>query len=230
MKFDHYSIVARIFPAVLSSIPFFVLDFYYLGPTLGQFWEQLLAIQIVSDVTISLAFLYLLVQASRYISKGLFQSKMFNDNLSFPTTNYLLHLDSHYSPEYTAKIHAKIRADFKIKIPSREQELNDTERSRKLIAEAVGQIRARVKDGHLTAQHNAEYGFSRNLAGGAIIAFFISLIDGLLFGRLFYNTTALWISGIMAILYLLIILFSRKIISAFANDYAKKLIEEYMSG
>lgn len=229
MKFDSYSITARIFPAILSSVPFFVLHFYYLRPTLGQFWDDLLTAQIVSDITIALVFLFLLIQVSRYISKEFFEKSMFADGLSLPTTDYLLHLNSHFSPEYTIKIHAKIKSDFDIEIPSAKEEATDTKRSRKLITEVVGQIREKVGDGRLVSQHNAEYGFSRNLAGGSVAALFISLVDVGVFWFIFNNPVALWLSAILSTIYLLAILFSRKIILAFGNHYAQKLIEEYMS-
>lgn len=229
MKFDSYTITARVFPAILSSVPFFVLHFYYLRPILGQFWTELLAVQIVSDITIVLVFLFLLIQMSRYISKEFFEKRMFVDGLYLPTTNYLLHLDSHFSPEYTAKIHAKVKDNFDINIPSAKDEEAYTQQSRKLISEAVGQIRTKVGDGRLVSQHNAEYGFSRNLAGGAIIAFMVSFLDIAVFGFIFYNLTAFWLSIIIALIYLLLVLFSKKIILAFGNSYAQKLIEEYMA-
>ena len=193
MKVDSYTITARLLPGVLSSIPFFVLHFFYLRPVLGSFWGELLAVQITSDATILIAFLFLLIQISRHISKELFEKRLFAGGLRLPTTDYLLHMDSHFSREYTDRIHAKIKADFGIEIPSREQESKNHERSRKLINEAVSHVRAKVGAGTLVGQHNAEYGFVRNLAGGAVVALVVSLVDIAVFSSI-SNMRALWIS------------------------------------
>ena len=64
---------ARVFPAILSSFPFFVLHFFYLSPKLGQFWGDLLDVKIVSNVTVALVLLFFLMQLNRYISKTVFE-------------------------------------------------------------------------------------------------------------------------------------------------------------
>lgn len=228
MKINSYTIIARLFPGIISVIPFFVLHFYFLRPSLGQFWGELLTLRVTSEITILAAFLFLFIQTSRYISKTLFEKIIFKNGLLLPSTNYLLYLDSHFSAEYTSLIRSKIKKDFKITLPSKQKEIEDDEKSRKRITEAVGHIRNKIGKGVLIGQHNAEYGFFRNLAGGAIIALIISIIDLSVF-ILSFNEIALWISAVMVMIYILIILFSKKLIIISGNDYAKKLIEEYMS-
>ncbi len=228
MKLNSYQLTARIFPAIITSVPFYVFHFFYLSPTLGQFWGDLLGIQVVSDATIILALLFLFIQLNRYVSKQLFQNKIFGGGLTFPTTDYLLHLDSHFSPQYTVQIHAKIKKDFDIAIPSREEEERDSTLARKIINEAIGRVRTKVGDGKLVGQHNAEYGFARNLAGGAVIALFMSGADTVFFGIL-HNATATWFSAALTALYFIIVISSRKMITAFGHHYADKLIEEYMA-
>ena len=228
MKFDSYSITGRVFPAILVSLPFFTLHFFYLVPKIGEFWEAFLALQIVADVTVPLVLLYLLMQLSRYVSKKLFEEKIFADGLAFPTTDYLLHLDTHFSSSYTAAIHKKIEKDFNIKIPSSVREVRDSQSSRKAIFEAISHIRGVVGNGNLVGQHNAEYGFVRNLAGGSAIAFVMSIIDAGLFYWIIPNETAFWVSIVLVILYLVYLLFAKKLITSFGHDYAKVLIQEYM--
>lgn len=229
MKFNRYNLIARFIPALLSVIPFFVLHYFYLKPILNQFWGELLGIQIISDVTISFVFFFALVQISRYISKELFEKNMFDNGLSLPTTEYLLHLSSQFSPEYTLKVHTKIKADFGIEIPPIDYESSNGERSHKIITEAVSHIRAKVKEGNLTGQHNAEYGFARNMAGGTIIASVMSLINVSIFTILYPDKTALWVSIILAFLYITVMFLAKKMIISFGNSYAKILIQEYMS-
>src|SRR5260370_20415923 len=87
MKIDSYTLTARIFPGILSAIPFFILHFYYLRPVLGQFWGELFAVKITSDATILVAFLFLHIQISRYISKEFFEKRIFKSGFSLPTTD-----------------------------------------------------------------------------------------------------------------------------------------------
>lgn len=229
MKFDSYTLTARIFPSLLTSIPFFVLHFFYLRPILGQFWDQLLGIQIASDATILLAFLFLLTQLSRFISKEFFEKKFFSNGLKLPTTEFILHLGNHFSKDFTKKIHRKIKSDFKIELPNQRQEAYDNENSRQLAMEAVSQIRAKVGKGNLVGQHNSEYGFMRNLAGGSVLAVIMSIVNLVLFKFFFPNAAPFLLSLILTIMYLLVILFSKKLITVFGNNYAVVLIQEYMS-
>lgn len=229
MKFDSYTLKARILPALLSAIPFFVLHFYYLSPTLGQFWGAFLALKIGSGATLLIAFVFLLVQLSRFFSKHLFENRVFADGYQLPTTDHLLHADSHYSPEYTKQIHARIKLDFGILIPSERQELADVHRSRQVISEAVSHIRQKVGAGNLTAQHNAEYGFIRNLAGGSIIAVLVSILNIVVFWVVSSNRIALAFSIVLAVLYSTILFLSTTLIRAFGYSYAKILIQEYMA-
>jgi hypothetical protein len=108
------------------------------------------------------------------------------------------------------------------------QEERDGDRARQIISEAVGRIRAKVGDGKLVGQHNAEYGFARNLAGGAIIALIMAVIDAVLFG-VSHNPIAAWFAAALAGIYILIIVCFKKMIVAFGHHYADKLIEEYMA-
>lgn len=229
MKVDSYTIKARIFPALLSALPFFVLHFYYLSPRLGQFWGAFLALKIGSDATLLIAAVFLLMQLSRYLSKELFENRIFADGYSLPTTDYLLHGDSHYSHDYTKHVHARIKEEFGIIIPSERGELADVGRSRQIIQEAVSHIRAKVGAGRLTLQHNAEYGFIRNLVGGAVIALVVCGINILVFITVATNKPATVISVVLALAYLSILLLSKKLITSFGHSYARILIQEYMA-
>ena len=77
-------------------------------------------------------------------------------------------------------------------------------------------------------QHNAEYGFVRNLAGGAVIALVMALIDSVIFSLLLPNAIAIWVSVILAAVYIVIVVFAKKMIVSFGQDYGRILIQEYM--
>src|SRR3989344_1969670 len=203
MKFDIYSLTARVLPAFLSSVPFFLLNYFLLNPLMGDFWGELLALKIVSNITFSFALLFLLMQIDRIISKEFIEKNIYKNELYFPTTNFLLHLDKTFSSDFTRKI-------------------------RQLICESVSLIRSRVEKGNLVGQHNAEYGFIRNLAGGNILAALASLINVIVFGFIYPNQLAFWISCATLFIYSLLALFSKKMIDAVGYRYAKVLIQEYM--
>ncbi len=229
MKFDTYTLIARAFPAVLSTIPFFVFHYFYLSPVLGEFWGSLLAIKIASDVTFSVVMFFLLLQAGRFISKEFIESKIYKKGLNFPTTNYLLHLDDEFSPEYTKKVHTKIKKDFDIQIPSSRSEDLDNNHSRKLISEAMSHIRYKIKGGYLVDQRNTEYGFARNLAGCSIVAAMMSFINLVFFSLIFPNSDAFWISLVLFIAYSGYTIIAKKVIDSTGCNYARILIQEYMS-
>ena len=77
-------------------------------------------------------------------------------------------------------------------------------------------------------RHNMEYGFFRNLIGGCIPALTISLIMVFLFKTAQLNTTMLWISLGLSVIYIFPIILSRTILNKFGSYYAKILFEQYL--
>jgi len=228
MKFDRYFLVARGFPAIISAIPIFILYIFLLRPSIGAFLGELFSLQVASDITLSLALFFVLVEINRYVAKELFEKKVFNNYLDFPTTAFLLHHNGRFSEEYKKKVHGKIMSDYGITVPPAAEEASDPTRSRKIIDDAVGQVRAKVGTGRLTGQHNIEYGFRRNLAGGAVIAIVISVINIVIFGLVKHDRIPLWISVGVGCFYLLYCAMAKKLIVSAAEDYARVLIQEYL--
>ncbi len=229
MKFNTYSLIARALPAIISLVPFFILYYFFLSIMLGDFLEDLIALKIASNITLPIALFFLLMQINRLVSKGVFEKRIFKSGLNFPTTDILLHHNSNFSPEYTKKIHKRIKADFDITIPNSRSEIKNETLSRKCIKEAVGHIRIKVGKGILLLQHNAEYGFIRNFSGGNVISVIISAINIVVFSVLYPNKTALLISCVVFFLFLILLLFARKMIRSTGSSYAKILIQEYMA-
>ena len=229
MKLDSYSLIARAFPAILTMPPFFTLYYFLLRPLIGDFLGELFAIKIATDITLPIALFFLLMQINRIISKEVYERKIFNNGLNFPTTNFLLHFNSFHSPEYIKKIHYRIKSDFGINIPNKAAEIKDEDHSRKCIVEAISLIRSKVGKGVLVGQHNLEYGFIRNLSGGSIIAIGISVLNIIIFLWIYPHHTAFVISCVVSLAYLLVVSFSKKMIVSVGNSYAKVLIQEYMA-
>lgn len=227
--FDRYNIFARVLPVILISLPFFVLYYFLLKGFIEDFVLQVVNIPWIPDVGFTLAIIYLLIQLNRFISKELFEKRIFSDGLFLPTTNFLMHSDSYYTIEYTRKIHLKIYNDFKIGIPSMEEELKNEINSRQKIREAVALIRLKIGDGVRVLQHNIEYGFVRNLIGGSIIATVMSLINIVAFSWITFNKNALIISCVLGVLYFALAIFGKSLIRIFGINYAQVLIQEYMA-
>lgn len=228
---DKYDREARILPAILASLPFFVLYFFFLNIYIGDFLRLVFGVRFIGDVTIGVAFLFLLVLVGRSISKDIFESTWFkSDETRMPSANFLLHADKEYSSDFKAKIRKKIKDDFQIEIFSADQERLNENGARKVIAEAVALIRHRLKDGRLLLKRNIEYGFFRNFIGCSVVAVFISLIDIILFSFVDPNMPALILSIAMTIFYALPIALSKQLMNGHGRRYARTLFQEYMGG
>lgn len=228
MKPNAYTLFARIFPGTIGVIPFLVLYFCAIRPLIGELVDKIFGLRIISDVTIPFVLFYLFIQLAKYLSKELYQKRMFKNGLTLPTTNFLLHLDTHFTKEFTDRIHKKILSDFGIRISNIKAELVDPIHHQKTICEAVSCICGKMKGGYLIGQHNTEYGFWRNLAGGSVISLVASIGNTVIFIWLYPDESAMYISIILGILYLIYLLFAKKLITHFGEEYAKILIREYM--
>lgn len=182
---------------------------------------------VIGNITISIVLLYLLMQINRFLGKFLFEKNMFKNELEMPTTNFLLFSNTEFSEEYKIKIREQIKSDFQIELPNEFMENQNIIETRKRVVEAVGLIRQKVKNGRLLLQHNIEYGFARNLIGGAIIGLMMSVFDIIYF----YNNADKLIGGIsiaLSILFSILLIIHKPIIKHLGNQYAKRLFQEYL--
>lgn len=231
MKFDSYTLKARLFPAVIGSIPFFVLYHFFLLQYFSEFFKLIFGTQWVGDISIGIVFLFLFAFLGRTIAKDIFEKKWFQSNeTKMPTTDFLLHSNMEYSIGYKSKIHQKIKTDFDITILSAEMELKNIQLARKIIAESVVQIRHHIKDGRLLLARNIEYGFIRNIIGCSIIAIIISLLNILIFTVVKINGIAFITSIVLVLCYALPVLFGKKLMLNHGRRYARTLYQEYISG
>lgn len=229
MRIDIYDIFARLVPAVLVGVPLYVLYFFLLSPYIGAFLGSLLAWKIASDVTVSIAILYLVAQINRLLSKEFYEKRIFQTGLYLPTTCYLMHSDVSLSDYMTRQVHDKIKRDFGIDIPSPQEEERDEGGSRQLIKESVSLIRMRVGKGQLVHQHNIEYGFARNFVGGSILGMGASIVAMAIFLWVYPDTIAASVSAFLLIIYAVVLLLGEKIIRSFGINYCEVLIQEYLA-
>lgn len=227
MKFDSYTRKARIYPAVLVLIPFLIFTINCNIQGLNAFFDDLVKVKVIGNITISIVLLYLLTFTNRFLGKFLFERKLFKEELEMPTTKFLLFSNTVFSKNYKIQIRDKVKLDFKLDMPTEEDEISNENDCKKRIVEAVGLIRQKVKNGRLLLQHNIEYGFARNLIGGAIIGLVISIFNVIYF---FLQTNYLlgWINAVIAVVFAFLLLFHRFIITYLGNQYAKRLFQEYI--
>ena len=225
---NKYSLMARVYPALITLIPWFVLSLGFAGSEMADLVNHILSLQVLGCVTMNVAAFFLLTQVNRFIGKEVFESLIFQDELQMPTTTMLLASSNQTSPELLAKLSVQIKTDFGLALPTLEEAQQDEAQVRRRIVEIVGQIRSKVRDGHLLLQHNIEYGFARNLIGGAPLAFAASVISALYYhGK---SVPAAILSAVLIGVWLILLAVSRSVIQRFGRLYAKRLIQEYSSG
>lgn len=228
MKFNKYNIQARIAPAVIVLVPFLIFTINCDIEGLSVFFNDLMQVRIIGNVTISTVLLFLFYQINRSLGKLMFEKSIFKNEMEMPTTKYLMFTDNTFTGSYKLKIRDKIKMDFDIDLLNEQEELNVPDEAKKRIVEAVGLVRNKVKNGHLLLQYNIEYGFWRNLIGGALIGFFVSIVDILYF---IYQDKLLvvWISFVFAFFFFMLFIVRKSLINNFGILYAKRFYQEYLS-
>ncbi len=228
MKTTEYYIKARLFPTIICVIPILTLYYFGFSDKVIDFIAFLKGYKWVSDITISVAIIYLMIQINRFVSKELFQKIFFKDEINMPTTNFLLHSSTFFAESVKRNIREKIKEKFGVELLAKNEEDENELEARKTIVSAVAQVRNATRDNHLLLQHNIEYGFTRNLIGGCSIALLVTLLNLYFFNSITPNLLAFNISIGFGILYLLPILFSKYLINRYGKYYAKVLFEQFL--
>ena len=221
--FNEYGRKARLFPALLCSLPFLLLFHFVVGPYVDPSLTSKLFVLITGGVSFAVVLTYLLSQINRTVSKLLFEDKS-----KFPTTQMLLPSSNELSSNFRQKIEEKVIADFKISLPNEADEQADLGVAKTRIKEVVSLMINKVGSGTLLLQHNIEYGFVRNLIGGSVIAATVSIASCILFGFIIKNHTALTLAAFLTVGYFIPIIFSRIILKSYSEEYARILFREYV--
>lgn len=220
---------ARLFPAVITSIPMLV----FLNNVIAVKYHDALTkiydvLPLIAHLGLSAAIVFLCVQINRLLAKEIFQRLYFKEELFMPTTSHLLFNNTHYLGSIKNKIRDKISSKFDISLPNAQEEEQDEIKSRKLIATGVSQIRIALKGNAMLLQHNIEYGFWRNLIGGCVWAVIFS--GAIFFYGMHYQLQDLKTIGIICfVIYLVPILVSKLIINYYGRYYSKILYEQFLS-
>lgn len=229
MMKQNYYLNARFFPAILTSIPALVLFYKFIAPVYSDSLKGIFSLlPIITAATISAAIVFLLVLINRFLAKEIFQRFYFSDELQMPTTNMLLKSNTELERNIKMKIEQKIKEMFGIKLLSLEEEIADENRARQLIVTVVSQIRNSLRNNAMLLQHNIEYGFFRNLIGGALPAVVFSVVLLCLSCRNGDNAM-ITISIVFICIYLIPVFLSKCLIKRHGKYYAKVLYEQFLS-
>ncbi len=219
MLFDEYNRKARIYPALLTALPIFLVKHYIID----QYFSFSLTQVILGDISMLAILVYLFSQINRFISKILFEKKV-----DFPTDKALLPSSSVLSKEYRNNLAQKVKVDFSLTLPDLKDENENEEDTKVRIREIVKSIIDKVRDGHLLLQHNIEYGFFRNLLGGSVVASIVSFVNIFLFSFCFKNKILVITSVILFFAYLFVIVFRKRALKHFSEEYTQVLFREYL--
>lgn len=219
MLFDEYNRKARIYPALLTALPIFLVKHYIID----QYFSFSLTQVILGDISMLAVLVYLFSQINRFISKILFEKKV-----DFPTDKALFPSSSVLSKEYRNNLAQKVKVDFSLTLPDLKDENENEEDTKVRIREIVKSIIDKVRDGHLLLQHNIEYGFFRNLLGGSVVASIVSFVNIFLFSFCFKNKILAITSVILFFAYLFVIVFRKRALKHFSEEYTQVLFREYL--
>jgi len=217
-----YNIQARYIPAMINSVPFILIGFYFINQLDSNFWDSVWA-QAFSGISLSAGLFYLMAYLCRHSGKWL-EDIYFKNGADYPTTQFLLDKDTTFSKNRKVEIISKLNKDFKINLKGCTA---DTAENRLRINEAVAPIRRRFFNNELVLQRNIQFGFARNLAGGAIVAEITSICATIL-SAVTGNQPALKISLVLCIIYAILICFGLVATLSNSRRYAKALYDEFL--
>lgn len=226
--FDSYSLYARVFPALISALPLFVLWYFIsaLGDLSGLM-SYILSLKFLGTVTFGVVFLYFYAQLIRTVSKFL-EKRYFLEEKGFPTTYLMLYRDSTYSRNYKDAYRARAEIAFGIALPTDEDENEDIEETTRRLHEITKHLILQLGPSHLVLKHNVWYGFFRNLVGGALFASLFCILN-IYLGAVTLGNTTLWATSVVLLLcFGFVLLWRKPILVQHAEAYAKQLISEFM--
>jgi hypothetical protein len=230
LKLDTYTTVARLFPAVLTAMPLFVLWFFVVR---DAEWDHLLhfvvGLKFLGSISLSAAFLYFYAHFIREVSK-FFERRYFVSRRGFPTTYLMLYSDGTYSRDYKDKFRDRVQRSLKLNLLDPDEERADPAEAQRRLTEAFSHIRLKVGTGKLVFKHNVWYGFMRNLVGGSVFAV-LFCIANILLGRFVVGSSQLVLaSAILLCVHGAILIFNKPILIHNGEAYGRQLISEFMAG
>jgi len=225
--FDSYERNARVYPAIIVSLPLIITCY-----SISSLFKGSFTIKLSINSPIILATLVLLSNIVRHYGKET-ESKIWKDWGGAPSTRFLRKDDTYFASATKQKIYQKIL---------REENINlDADNSDEKINQAFRVICNRLrlqKNKGLWQKFNMEYGFNRNLLGSRKIWLILSILSSATcFAVNFYlgnNSNFLIILGgfvnlgIVCVSILCGWIIIPKLIKGIAERYAEEVILSYL--
>jgi hypothetical protein len=183
-------------------------------------------VRLLGYLTIEAAATYAIMQLNNRLGGKLLQDFIFRGG-RMPTTQLLMPGDPVLTIQAKRDIAKKFKKDFGKDLPLFDQNITDSER-RQRIGELMAHVRNATRGDLLVKNHNIEYGFVRNLCGGAFVAALISAVVAGYFGLFAWNEAALVVSLALVVGYGLIAAVSKPLVTYFGTNYAKVLFDQYI--
>lgn len=215
---------AMLIPCILASAMIYNYE------PIAEVQDQWKAITSCIPVALFLALGFFLRERIRATAKVLFQFPLFKeDETHMPTTDFLM-WSSNYSEEMKIAIRKKVKRDFNYTMPSKEDEQKDENAARMNIAFIVGSMRNKARESGdvVYTQANYRYGYNRNLLGGLVWAFMITML--LMVVNVFINSICYkWFISALVLILLWLILEYFVFYKYSARNYARQLFETYLA-
>lgn len=169
--FSHYELKARMFPALLTILPF--------GLSILIWYPELISIESsVLIILVLMASLFFLAKMAREQGKKV-QSKLLQEWGGFPSTVFLKHSDDTIDDKTKNRYHEYLNKRVKdVQLPTKEEELEDPNAFDQEYNSAIKWLLEKTRDPKkypLIYQDNANYGFSRNMLGIKLIGIIFTL-------------------------------------------------------
>jgi hypothetical protein len=223
MKFDTYTLQARVVPAVVTLLPPFVLSYRLLqDPGIAALTDHVLGLKVVGTMTVGLVLLFVFAhvvrQAGLWLERRYFKA-------GFPTT-YLLEQEVPFSDAFKEQYKNRIKQDFNIEVLGTDV---DPAVAKQRLDDAARLVLKRAGAASLVEKHNAWYGLYRNLVGGAYWGLVLSVVNIVLCLAWLHDTPVLVASAGLAVVYGVFITCGKGLIIRHGEEFAKQAILEYVA-
>lgn len=224
-----YYIKARLYPTVITAIPFFMFSYHLITQVNSDMPNNVrLIVLFVGQFIPDAAFLFLSTQINRFISKEFFHRFIFKGNAKLPAVNYLLLQNDFYPLMQKMSIRQAISTELKVPLPGFLEEVAHGSGARHRISCAVYKLKNLLRGNSIVLQHDIEYKFIRNLIGGSLHAIIFSAIN-IYMGYIHADFLFIKLGFISLIFYYWLLLFSKILLTRYSGYYARVLYQEFMS-
>lgn len=170
---DQYEMRARVAPSIIVILPLAIALLSIALVISNPIGQIIVSSGIFIIIIYALSFLLI-----RYYGKKI-EADLWIKWGGPPSTRFMRWRDSTFGDDLKQQFHAAVETLCRIRLSSKEEETNDTDRADRQIEQAFLQVKAIVRHDDpegIWTKHNAEYGFHRNLLGSRNIWLLFSIL------------------------------------------------------